>query len=131
MPETVSEGNESTRLRKDAPHLASCPDTLPGPGQRSSASVSNTEIRLEVDVGTPDVRNILNIRRDIDTRHPLEDGSQTIVNPYWPVAIVLVILWTLGLIGGVGGSLINILAVTAPIVGVYSLYAGRNAITGK
>ncbi|MGA1975930.1 MAG: DUF5670 family protein [Conexivisphaerales archaeon] len=81
--------------------------------------------------GRPDVRNILNIRGDINTRHPLENGSQTIVDPYWPVAIVLVTLWTLGLIGGVGGSLINMLAVIAPIVGAYSLHTRRNVIMGK
>ena len=50
---------------------------------------------------------------------------------FWTVAIVLVILWALGFIGGIVGSLINILVVVALIIVVYRLYMGKNVVTGK
>jgi hypothetical protein len=43
----------------------------------------------------------------------------------WTVIAVLVVLWLLGLAGGVGGSLIHALLVIAVIVFIYNLLSGR------
>jgi hypothetical protein len=48
---------------------------------------------------------------------------------FW--AIVLVALWAFGLIGGIGGTLINLLVVGAAVIVVYRLYIGKNLLTGK
>jgi hypothetical protein len=45
----------------------------------------------------------------------------------WTVVGILVVLWLLGFIGHVGGSLIHILLVIALIVFIYNLITGRNA----
>ena len=46
----------------------------------------------------------------------------------YTLAIVLIILWLLGFIGHVGGSLIHILLVAAVIVLIYNLVTGRRTI---
>jgi hypothetical protein len=46
----------------------------------------------------------------------------------WLVLIVLLVLWLLGFIVGVGGGLIHLLLVVALIVLVYQLVTGRRAI---
>ncbi len=43
------------------------------------------------------------------------------------IVIVLVVLWLLGLIGNIGGSLIHALLVIAVIMFVYNLMSGRKA----
>jgi hypothetical protein len=43
----------------------------------------------------------------------------------WTIAVILVVLWLLGLLAHVGGALINILLVIALIVIVYNLVTGR------
>lgn len=45
----------------------------------------------------------------------------------WTIVAMLVGLWLLGLLGGVGGSLIHALLVIAAIVVVYNLLSGRRA----
>jgi hypothetical protein len=45
--------------------------------------------------------------------------------------VVLVVLWFFGLIGGIGGELINLLVVAAIIVVGYRLYKGKDVVTGK
>jgi hypothetical protein len=42
-----------------------------------------------------------------------------------------VVLWLVGILGGIGGELINILVVGAIIVVAYRLYQGKNVVTGK
>ena len=49
----------------------------------------------------------------------------------WTVVAVLVILWLLGFVVGIGGELIHILLVIAAVVLVYRLYKGKNLLTGK
>ena len=44
------------------------------------------------------------------------------------IAIILGILWLLGFIGHVGGSLIHIVLVVALIVFIYNLLVGRRAV---
>ena len=46
----------------------------------------------------------------------------------WTILVVLLVLWMLGLIGSVGGSLIHTLLVLALIVFVYQLVTGRRAV---
>ncbi len=53
------------------------------------------------------------------------------VDLFWTVAIVLVLLWAFGLIGGFGGELINVLVVAAVVVVGYRLYEGKDIVTGK
>jgi len=43
----------------------------------------------------------------------------------WTIIAVLVVLWLLGMIGGVGGSLVHALLVIAAIVLIYNLVSGR------
>ena len=45
----------------------------------------------------------------------------------WVLIAVFVVLWLLGLVGGVGGSLIHVLLVIAAIMLVYNLLAGRRS----
>ena len=53
------------------------------------------------------------------------------VNLFWTVAIILVVLWLFGFIDGIGGSLIHLLLIIAVIVVLYRLFTGRNVVTGK
>ena len=53
------------------------------------------------------------------------------VDLFWTVAIVLVVLWAFGFIGGFGGELINILIVAAVVVVGIRLYEGKDVVTGK
>lgn len=41
------------------------------------------------------------------------------------IALILIVLWLLGFLGHVGGSLIHIVLVVALIVGAYHLLTGR------
>jgi hypothetical protein len=45
----------------------------------------------------------------------------------WTIVVILLVLWLLGLIGQVGGSLIWLLLVIAAIVLLYQLLSGRRA----
>ena len=47
----------------------------------------------------------------------------------WTIIAVLVVLWLLGLVGGIGGSLIHALLVIAAIVLVYNLVSGRRIMS--
>jgi hypothetical protein len=46
----------------------------------------------------------------------------------WTIIAILLVLWLLGLIGSIGGSLVHILLVIAAIVLVYQLLTGRRAV---
>ena len=46
----------------------------------------------------------------------------------WTVAVILVVLWLLGLIGHVGGGLIHLLLVIAAVVVLLRVIQGRKAI---
>ncbi len=52
----------------------------------------------------------------------------SLVNILWTVAVILVVLWLLGFVLHLGGSLIHILLVIAIIVVVYNLVMGRRAV---
>ena len=49
----------------------------------------------------------------------------------WTIVVVLVILWALGIVGSIGGSLVNLLLAIALIIIVYRLSQGRDIATGK
>ena len=44
------------------------------------------------------------------------------------LAVILLVLWLLGLIGNIGGGLIWLLLVVAAVVLVYQLLTGRRAV---
>ena len=44
------------------------------------------------------------------------------------IAAVLVVLWLLGLIGHIGGGLINLLLVIALVVFIYNMIVGRKSV---
>jgi len=52
----------------------------------------------------------------------------SLVNILWTVAVILVVLWLLGFVLHLGGSLIHLLLVIAIIVVVYNLVTGRRAV---
>ena len=43
----------------------------------------------------------------------------------WTIAVILVVLWLLGVVVHVGGGLIHLLLVIAIIVGLVQLFTGR------
>jgi hypothetical protein len=43
----------------------------------------------------------------------------------WTIIMVLVVLWLLGLVGGIGGSMIHALLVIAAVILVFNLISGR------
>jgi hypothetical protein len=47
----------------------------------------------------------------------------------WAIIVILVALWLMGLVGGVGGSLIHALLVIAAIVLIYNLISGRRIVS--
>lgn len=46
----------------------------------------------------------------------------------WTIVVVLLVLWALGLIAGIGGGLIHALLVLAVIVIVVNLLTGRRRV---
>jgi hypothetical protein len=47
----------------------------------------------------------------------------------YTIVIVLAVLWLLGLIGNIGGSMIHLLLVAALVVLLYNLFTGRRSPT--
>jgi hypothetical protein len=58
------------------------------------------------------------------------EGNESIEeNPMlWTIIVILLVLWLLGLIGNIGGSLIWLLLVIAAIVLVFQLLSGRRTV---
>jgi hypothetical protein len=46
----------------------------------------------------------------------------------WTIAVILIVLWLLGVVVHVGGGLIHLLLVVAIIVGLIQLFTGRRAL---
>lgn len=46
----------------------------------------------------------------------------------WTILVILLVLWVLGLVAHVGGSLIHLLLVIAAIVFLFNLFAGRRTV---
>jgi hypothetical protein len=45
----------------------------------------------------------------------------------WAIFVVFLVLWLLGLVSGVGGSMIHTLLVIAAVVLIYNILSGRRA----
>jgi hypothetical protein len=45
----------------------------------------------------------------------------------WTLIVILAVLWLLGLLGNIGGSLIHLLIVGAVILFLYDMVVGRRA----
>ena len=43
----------------------------------------------------------------------------------WTILVILLVLWLVGLLGGIGGGLIHLLLVVAAIVLLFNLLSGR------
>jgi hypothetical protein len=46
----------------------------------------------------------------------------------WTIVVVLLVLWALGLVGGIGGGLIHALLVLAVIIIAVNLLTGRRRV---
>ena len=46
----------------------------------------------------------------------------------WTIFAILLVLWLIGAIGGIGGGLIHLLLVVAAIVLIFNLLAGRRVV---
>jgi hypothetical protein len=46
----------------------------------------------------------------------------------WTILVVLVVLWLIGFIAGIGGGLVHLLLVVAAIILIYNLVAGRSTV---
>jgi hypothetical protein len=46
----------------------------------------------------------------------------------WTIAVILLVLWLLGFLGNVAGSLIHLLLVVAAVVVIFQLLSGRNKV---
>lgn len=53
--------------------------------------------------------------------------KKEIIAMLWTVAVVLIVLWALGLIGNLGGGLIHLLLVIAVIIILFNLLSGRRS----
>jgi hypothetical protein len=58
---------------------------------------------------------------------PLSGGT-FMASIIWAVLVVVLVLWLLGFIVGVGGSLIHLLLVVALVLIIYNLLTGRRAL---
>jgi uncharacterized protein DUF5670 len=59
------------------------------------------------------------------TRNSLKEVLTKETNMLYTLLAILVILWLLGLIAGVGGSVIHLLLVLALVVFIFQLLSGR------
>ena len=59
------------------------------------------------------------------SRKPPSKADFRRVTMLWTIVAVLVVLWLLGFVGGIGGGLIHALLVLAGIVLVFQLISGR------
>ena len=46
----------------------------------------------------------------------------------WTILVVLVVLWLIGFVAGIGGGLVHLLLVVAVIILVFNLLSGRSTV---
>ena len=46
----------------------------------------------------------------------------------WTILVILLVLWAIGLVANVGGSLVHLLLVIAAIVFLFQLFTGRRTV---
>jgi hypothetical protein len=56
-------------------------------------------------------------------------GGGVMVNLVWAVISILFVIWLIGLVAHIGGSLINFLIVLVVIGVIYNLFTGRKAVS--
>lgn len=56
------------------------------------------------------------------------DGGRTVGNILWTIIVILVILWLIGLLAHIGGSLIHIIIVIAVVLFIINLLTGRRTV---
>ncbi len=61
-------------------------------------------------------------------RHALGVPAKGGTEMLWALIVVLLVLWLLGLIGGIGAGFIHLLLVVALVVLLFQLLAGRRAV---
>lgn len=61
----------------------------------------------------------------VPSAHTIDKGVTSML---WTIAVILAVLWLLGLLTHVGGSLIHVLLVIAVIVVVVNLLRGRKTL---
>lgn len=49
-------------------------------------------------------------------------------NLLWTILVVLVALWLIGFVAGIGGGLVHLLLVVAVIILVFNLLSGRSTV---
>ncbi len=49
-------------------------------------------------------------------------------NIVWTIIVILFVIWLIGLLGHIGGALINLLLVVVVIGVIYNLMTGRKAV---
>ncbi len=49
-------------------------------------------------------------------------------NILWVILVIVVAVWLIGLLGGVGGSLIHVLLVVGVLILAYNIITGRRSI---
>jgi hypothetical protein len=54
--------------------------------------------------------------------------KKEIPNMLWTILVILLVLWLIGLLSNVGGSLIHLLLVVAVVVLIINLVTGRRAV---
>ncbi len=67
-------------------------------------------------------------RRRLPAHDSLEQGEETMTNILWVILVIVLAVWLIGLLGGVGGSLIHVLLVVGVLILAYNLITGRRAI---
>ena len=67
-------------------------------------------------------------RRRVPAHDSLEQGEETMTNILWVILVIVLAVWLIGLLGGVGGSLIHVLLVVGVLILAYNLITGRRAI---
>ena len=59
---------------------------------------------------------------------PTTDPKRRISIMLWTILVILLVLWLVGLLSNVGGSLIHLLLVVAVVVLIINLVTGRRAV---
>lgn len=68
--------------------------------------------------------NVAPVQRDFPTTDPEKEISIML----WTILVILLVLWLVGLLSNVGGSLIHLLLVVAVVVLIINLVTGRRAV---
>jgi hypothetical protein len=68
--------------------------------------------------------NVAPVLRELPDNRP----EKEILIMLWTILVILLVLWLVGLLSNVGGSLIHLLLVVAVVVLIINLVTGRRAV---